>query len=81
MYKPLITKGYFQFEIIINCLVSYEYLCYESTAIINIFTLTMRGSILDVGILRLHTSIPRAVRVKTRLKLRKKFDLNNLYIP
>ena len=37
----------FQFEIIINVLVSYlasfEYLCYGSTAIINISILTVRG--------------------------------------
>ena len=47
------TEGFFQFEIIINALVvsaSYEYLCYGSTIIINIFTLTVRGTSLVVRI-------------------------------
>ena len=35
---------------------SFEYLCYGSMAIINIFTLTARGSTLDVRIWRLQTS-------------------------
>ena len=43
---------FFQFEIIINVLVSsFEYLCYRSMAIIkmiNILILTMRGTSLDV---------------------------------
>ena len=46
--------GYLRFEVIINVLVSYfrfiEYLCYESTAIINILILSVRGSTLDVRI-------------------------------
>ena len=42
------TKGLFQFEIIINVL--FKYICYWSTAIINIFTLAVRGSTLDVRI-------------------------------
>ena len=47
--------GFFQFEIIINVLVRalcglFEYLCYRSTVILNSFTLTVRGSILDVRI-------------------------------
>ena len=43
---------FFQFEIIINFLVSsfrfFEYLCYGSTVITNILILTMWGSPLDV---------------------------------
>ena len=35
---------------------SFEYLCYGSTAIRNVFTLTVRGSTLDVSIWRLQTS-------------------------
>ena len=35
---------------------SFEYLCYGSTTIRNIFILTARGSTLDVRILRLQTS-------------------------
>ena len=64
------TKGFFQFEIIINVLFSspdsFEYLCYGFTAIRNIFTFTVQGSILVVRIRRLQTSKvdPRAVRVK-----------------
>ena len=43
LYKPWRPKGFFQFEIIINVLVSsasfeYTYLCYEYVAIINIFS-------------------------------------------
>ena len=47
-------KGFFQREIIINGLVSsselfeYMYLCYGSATIKNMFTLTARGSTLDV---------------------------------
>ena len=52
--------GYFRFEVIIKVLVSYfrfiEYICYESTAIINILILSVRGSTLDVRIWRLQTS-------------------------
>ena len=50
------AKCAFQFEIIINVFIrsffesSFEYLCYLSTAIINIFTLTARGSTLDARI-------------------------------
>ena len=46
------TKGFFQFEIIINVLVSdsFEYLRHGSTAIRNIFILTVRGSTLVVRI-------------------------------
>ena len=44
-------QSFFLFEIIINVLVSFfdsfEYLCYGVTAIINIFTLTVRGSTLE----------------------------------
>ena len=52
------TKVVFQFEIIINVLVkglsaSFEYLYYGSTAIRNIFILTVRGAILAVRIWRL----------------------------
>ena len=40
LYKPWKPKGFFQFEIIINILVSpsssFECICYGSTAIINI---------------------------------------------
>ena len=54
LYKPWGPKGYFLFEIIINILVNafdpFEYLCYESAAIINMFTLTVRGSTSDVKI-------------------------------
>ena len=46
---------FFQFEIIIN---SFEYLCFRSTAIRNIFTPTVRGSTLDVLSRRLQTSNP-----------------------
>ena len=46
------TKGFFQFKININVLVSFfdsfEYLCYGSKTIINIFTLTVWGSTLDL---------------------------------
>ena len=46
-----------QFEIIINVLVSFfEYLCYVSTVIINMFTLSVRGPTLNVRIWRLQTS-------------------------
>ena len=48
------SKGFYQFEIIINVSALsdlFEYLCYGSTAIINMFTLTSK-----VG--------PRTVRVK-----------------
>ena len=53
--KNIATKGFFQFEIIINVLVSsfsalFEYLCYVSTAIRNISTPTVRGSTLVVRI-------------------------------
>ena len=48
---------------------SFEYLCYESTTIINIFTLTVRVLTLDVRIWRLQTPDskvdPRAVRVNS----------------
>ena len=53
------TKGFFQFEIIIYVLIllylsdSFKYLCYGSTAIINIFTLTVQGSTLVIRIWRL----------------------------
>ena len=55
-----INHGFFQFKIIINVLVialpdSFKYLCYGSTAIRNIFTLTVRGSTLDVTICNLQT--------------------------
>ena len=54
LYKPWKPKGFIQFEIIINVLViqsdSFEYLCYGSTIIINIFTFTVRGSTLVVRI-------------------------------
>ena len=46
---------------------SFEYLCYGSTAILNIFTITVRGSALDFRIWRLQTTSkvdPRTVRVK-----------------
>ena len=58
-------NGFFQFEIIMNVLVSsidfvlvssFEYLSDGSTTIINIFILTARGSPLDVRIWRLQTS-------------------------
>ena len=42
-------SGFFQFEIIITVF-SFEYLCHGSPAIINIFTLTSRGSTLVVKI-------------------------------
>ena len=55
-----------QFKIIINVLVklffSFEYLCYGYTAIINIFTLTVRGSTFDVRIWYVYVD-PRAVKV------------------
>ena len=48
------TKGIFQFEIIINVLdalsSSFEYPCHWSTAIRHMFTLTARGSTLEVRI-------------------------------
>ena len=50
------TKRFFQFEIIINVPVSFEFLCYGSPAIINIFTLTVWGS-------NLTKVDPHAVRV------------------
>ena len=45
---------------------SFEYLCYRSTAIRNIFSLTVRGSTLDVRFRQILTTKvdPRAVRVK-----------------
>ena len=46
-------KDFFQLEIMINVLAlsaSFEYLCYGSTDIINILTLTVRGSTLAVRI-------------------------------
>ena len=42
---------------------SFEYLCYGSTGVINIFTLTVRGSTLDVRNLTSKVD-PRNVRVK-----------------
>ena len=46
-------QGVFQFEIIIKNKAalsdSFEYLCYGCTAIMNIFTLTVRGLTLDVS--------------------------------
>ena len=52
LYKPWIPNGYFRFEIIINDFFpdSFEYLCYGSTAILNMFTLTVRGPTLVVRI-------------------------------
>ena len=44
--KPWRPKGFIQFKIIINVLVSFEYLCYESTVTLNIFAVTVRGSTL-----------------------------------
>ena len=48
-----VDQKVFQFKIIKNILVSsfrisFEYICYGSTDNINIFTLTVRGSTLDV---------------------------------
>ena len=37
------TKGFFQFEIILALSDSFEYICYGSMAIINVFTLAVRG--------------------------------------
>ena len=46
---------------------SFEYLCYVSTAIINMFTLTVRGSTLESDVCRRQILTPkvdpRAVRV------------------
>ena len=53
------TKGFFQFEIIINILFSsfcFISICYGSAVIINILILSMRGSSLYVRIWRLWTS-------------------------
>ena len=55
------TKGFFQFGSIINVFVSYiaasfEYLCYGSTTIINIFTPLVQGSTWNVKMWRLQTS-------------------------
>ena len=53
------TKGFFQFEVIIIVLDlsdSFEYLCYGSTVILIIFTLTVWRWTLDVRIWRLQTS-------------------------
>ena len=52
LHKPWRPKGFVEFEIIINVLVSsfpciLIYICYGSTTIINISTLTVRGSTLD----------------------------------
>ena len=51
------TKGFFQFEIVINVQrfnsifnALIKYLCQRSTAIIDIFTLSVQGSTLDVRI-------------------------------
>ena len=56
--KIMETKRFFQFKNILNVIVSsfrsVEYLCYGSTG--NIFTITARGSTLEV--------VPRAIRVK-----------------
>ena len=53
-------SAFFQFETITNVLVilsdSFEYLCYESTAIGNILILSARGPSLNVGICRLLTN-------------------------
>ena len=55
------------FEITINVFVSlsdsFEYLCYRSNAIINIFILTVRGSTLVVRMILTTKVYPRAVRV------------------
>ena len=60
------VEYFFQFEIIMNVLVSYfrsfEYLFRESTSIINILILSGLGPTLDVRI-----NGPRAERVKTAL--------------
>ena len=63
------TKGFFQFEIIITVLVtfsdSFEYLCYGSTNIINMFTLTVQRSTLVYRRQILTSKVdPRAVRVE-----------------
>ena len=51
------TKGFFQFDIIINVLVIFFWIFYYgSTTIIYTFTLTVRGSTLVVRIWRLQTS-------------------------
>ena len=51
-----LKSSYMSFFLAIST--SYEYLCYKSTAIINMFTLrpTVRGSTSDVSIRRLQTS-------------------------
>ena len=65
--KPFINPGYLNvnhgdhiFFSILNhhkCLAAlFEYLCYGYKAIINIFTLTVLGSTLDIRIWRLQTS-------------------------
>ena len=48
---------------------SFEYLCYGSTAVINILILTVRGSTLDVSIVA-----PHAVRVKASFYIPKKHN-------
>ena len=53
LYKPWIQKGFIKFAIILVLSGSFEYLCYGSTAIINISILTVQGSTLDVRIWRL----------------------------
>ena len=70
------TKGFFQFEIIINVLASpsdsFEYLCYRSTPIRNILFFSVRGPSLYVKICRLRTTDsdgPRAERVIVKKKL------------
>ena len=55
LYEPWRSNGVFKFAVIITDLVSsfhfiwnQLYLCYGSTAVINIVTLLVRGSILDI---------------------------------
>ena len=70
MYKPWRSKGFFQFEIIINVLVSFtasfEYLCYRSTAIINYFTISVRGPTLESDVTYRPIDGLRAERVKSQ---------------
>ena len=48
LYKPWRPKGFFNWESSqvsqLALSASFEYQCYESTATLNIFTLTLRGS-------------------------------------
>ena len=60
VYKPWRPKSFFNSKLCqtsyLALSASFEYICYGCTAIINIFTLTVRESILHVRIWRPQTS-------------------------